>query len=178
MSQIHRRHMRTGLIFKHSEADIEFWLWFIGFSLIKGYTELRRPALYQIALTCQHENHIGRSLCLHIRTMISAQRFKWIITHQIGFCVTLWQHWSGSAWEGVGTGTHWDEHKLIFRSCELVNQTLLANRFDVLVLVPVPDRPISTNPGLKILFHLLYLSSHALLRVTVYMYVYHQWILE
>ena len=53
----------------------------------------------------------------------------------------------------------------------LVNQTLLASHFGVLVAALVPDRPISSNPGLQILFHLLYLSSHALLRVTFYMYV-------
>ena len=31
---------------------------------------------------------------------------------------------------------------------------------------PVPERPITANPGLKILFHFLYLPSYESLRVT------------
>ena len=75
--------------------------------------------------------------------MILAQCFKWIITHQLlGFCVTI-------------------------NLCSKPNplSQLLPG---VLVLAPVPERPISTNPGLKILFRLLYLLSYALLRVTLY----------
>ena len=35
----------------------------------------------------------------------------------------------------------------------------------------VPERPIRANPGIKILFHLLYLPSYALLRVTFYVII-------
>ena len=35
----------------------------------------------------------------------------------------------------------------------------------------VPERPISTNPGLKILFHFLYLPSYALLRKTFCVFI-------
>ena len=37
--------------------------------------------------------------------------------------------------------------------------------------VPVPERPISANPGLKIVFNFFYLPSYALLRVTFYVII-------
>ena len=46
------------------------------------------------------------------------------------------------------------------------NLTPLYVRKKLYYQAPVPERPISSIPGLKILFHFLYLPSYALLRKT------------
>ena len=56
---------------------------------------------------------------------------------------------------------------LVCRPCDCTSGNL--NRTSVKRKVLVPENPIS--PRLKILFHLLYLPSYALLRVTFYVII-------
>ena len=60
---------------------------------------------------------------------------------------------------------------LVCRPCDCTSGNLNKTSVKKKVLVPVPENPISANPGLKILFHLLYLPSYALLRVTFYVII-------
>ena len=60
---------------------------------------------------------------------------------------------------------------LVCRPCDCTSGNLNKTSVKRKVLVPVPENPISANPGLKILFHLLYLPSYALLRVTFYVVI-------
>ena len=67
---------------------------------------------------------------------------------------------------GVNTGS-----MLVCRPCECTSGNLNKTSVKRKVLVPVPENLISANPGLKILFHVLYLPSYALLRVTFYVII-------
>ena len=58
---------------------------------------------------------------------------------------------------------------MVCRPCDCTSGNL--NRTSVKRKVLVPENPISGNPRLKILFHLLYLPSYALLRVTFYVII-------
>ena len=60
---------------------------------------------------------------------------------------------------------------LVCRPCDCTSGNLNKTSVKRKVLVPVPENPISAHPGLKILFHLLYLPSFALLRVTCYVII-------
>ena len=60
---------------------------------------------------------------------------------------------------------------LVCRPCDCTSGNLNKTSVKRKVLVSVPENPISANPGLKILFHLLYLASYALLRVTFYVVI-------
>ena len=61
---------------------------------------------------------------------------------------------------------------LVCRPCDCTSGNLNKTSVKRKVPVPVPENPISANPGLKILFHLLYLPSYALLiRVTFYVII-------
>ena len=60
---------------------------------------------------------------------------------------------------------------LVCRPCDCTSGNLNKTSVKRKVLVPVPENPISANPGLIILFHLLYLRSYELLRVTFYVII-------
>ena len=62
---------------------------------------------------------------------------------------------------------HWKKISFIWRIMLEKNLTpLYARKKKLYYQAPVPERPISFNPGLKLLFHFLYLPSYALLRKT------------
>ena len=60
---------------------------------------------------------------------------------------------------------------LVCRPCDCTSGNLNKTSVKRKVLVAVPENPISANSGLNILFHLLYLPSYALLRVTFYVVI-------
>ena len=62
---------------------------------------------------------------------------------------------------------HWKKISFIWRIMLEKNLTpLYARKKKLYYQAPVLERPISFNPGLKLLFHFLYLPSYALLRKT------------
>ena len=93
---------------------------------------------------------------LGVRVIRREQNSRWTLTRAKTLFIS-----------GVKTGS-----MLVCRPCDCTSGNLNKTSVKRKVLVPVPENPISANPGLKILFHLLYLPSYALLiRVTFYVII-------
>ena len=96
-----------------------------------------------------------RNRLLGVRVIRREQNSRWTLTRA-----------KPSFISGVKTGS-----MLVCRQCDCTSGNLNKTSVKRKVPVPVPENPISAKPGLKILFHLLYLPSYALLRVTFYVII-------